>query len=734
MAVNLSAFAGAGAQFFTGNTPLAGGKLYTYLAGTTTPATTYTTSLGNVASANPIVLDSEGKTTNEIWLTEGTVYKFVLKTSADVQIGVYDDISGINDFTNNPSNSSANVTFLQAGTGAVSRSVQSKLRDVVNVLDFGADGTGVADSTSAVQTAINSMPNGGRLVFTNHIKMGAITFPSGKPYLLEIDGQLTLTATLVLTNDVSLQGVGTGYSAYDQFGVYPLAKINPPAGNVPTIKVTGARNHSISNIQIWECEGAGIELDGETNLGALCRISNCSIHAKAGIATAVPIRVKTWFWLWVEHCSLYSWSGCLPYSILFEQSVVTSGGYTGLCNVYDTIINAHGFKITNSTSTTLSSEFVFKDVTYENCLNDAVIIENTGTSYISKIKLDNFLVADPAVTTYLLKTTGAVRNIFVTNCDANVPLFNPASEKVTALKTDNARIFPYTSGTEVYPTEAYSEGWNLSFSDAIDAKNLTTQSQPSVIPYTVLNVTQNVSSWVGESGGVVTTGKRAPDGTLTAAEIAGSSGGAVRVYDASHSVTIGDWLIGGVWVRSTEAAKPINQILLQWSDTTVRLNDGATDYIFADTSLESSRSLDGSWKWVPFAIKVTTAGTGTSNIRFLLKYVSTVGGICEWWNPCLILIPASASVSDFEAVRWSRNLNAFPNVGEAGTFALLNNQLLQLGGGVRHYSASAAPTTGTWKRGDVVWNTTPSAGGTPGWVCVTAGTPGTWKAMANLAV
>jgi hypothetical protein len=46
---------------------------------------------------------------------------------------------------------------------------------------------------------------------------------------------------------------------------------------------------------------------------------------------------------------------------------------------------------------------------------------------------------------------------------------------------------------------------------------------------------------------------------------------------------------------------------------------------------------------------------------------------------------------------------------------------------------SAAPVSGTWTRGSRVWNTAPVAGGTPGWVCVAAGTPGTWKAMANLA-
>lgn len=45
----------------------------------------------------------------------------------------------------------------------------------------------------------------------------------------------------------------------------------------------------------------------------------------------------------------------------------------------------------------------------------------------------------------------------------------------------------------------------------------------------------------------------------------------------------------------------------------------------------------------------------------------------------------------------------------------------------------AAPTVGTWAVGDVCWSSSPAAGSPPGWVCVTAGTPGTWKAMASLA-
>lgn len=47
---------------------------------------------------------------------------------------------------------------------------------------------------------------------------------------------------------------------------------------------------------------------------------------------------------------------------------------------------------------------------------------------------------------------------------------------------------------------------------------------------------------------------------------------------------------------------------------------------------------------------------------------------------------------------------------------------------------SAAPTTGTWKVGDIVYNDTPTAGGFIGWVCVTAGTPGTWKTFGAISV
>lgn len=94
----LSSVAGAGAQFFDNNgNVLSGGKIYTYQAGTTSPAATYTDNFGSSANTNPIILDSAGRTPQEIWFPAGQRFKFIIKTSTNVLIGTYDNLPSIND-------------------------------------------------------------------------------------------------------------------------------------------------------------------------------------------------------------------------------------------------------------------------------------------------------------------------------------------------------------------------------------------------------------------------------------------------------------------------------------------------------------------------------------------------------------------------------------------------------------------------------------------------------------
>jgi hypothetical protein len=95
MSVNLSPI-GNGVSFLgvTG-LPLSGGKLYSYQAGSSTPLATYTTVSGTIANANPIILGTDGRAPNEIWLTFGYNYKFILQDANNATIATYDDIYGI---------------------------------------------------------------------------------------------------------------------------------------------------------------------------------------------------------------------------------------------------------------------------------------------------------------------------------------------------------------------------------------------------------------------------------------------------------------------------------------------------------------------------------------------------------------------------------------------------------------------------------------------------------------
>lgn len=110
--------------------PLAGGKLYTYVAGTTTPQASYTDSSGATANSNPVILDARGEA--NVWLGEST-YKFTLTDANDVEIWTVDYISA-------PTTAlspvlSGNVTISTDSAGPALKVTQTGTGDVMRVQD-----------------------------------------------------------------------------------------------------------------------------------------------------------------------------------------------------------------------------------------------------------------------------------------------------------------------------------------------------------------------------------------------------------------------------------------------------------------------------------------------------------------------------------------------------------------------------------------------------------------------
>ncbi len=149
-------------QFDANGAPLAGGKIYTYLAGTTTPVTTYKTSTGT-AHSNPIILDSSGNYTTgtQLWLDSGKYYKFVVKDANDVTLRTIDNISPINDVDATPDEwvryTQTAISYISATSFSVAGDQTNTFQTNRRVKTTNTSGSVYGYISSAVYSAPNTL-------------------------------------------------------------------------------------------------------------------------------------------------------------------------------------------------------------------------------------------------------------------------------------------------------------------------------------------------------------------------------------------------------------------------------------------------------------------------------------------------------------------------------------------------------------------------------------------------
>ena len=169
--------------------------------------------------------------------------------------------AGTNTFSIAPTLAGTNITgmtapqigFTQAGTGAKSQTVNSKLQQVVSITDFsGVDPTGATDSTTGIQNALNALGNNVSIYFpagtylvtsTITISNQRVTLIGAGIYATQILFAPTAAGTCISVSagsSVIYQGTITGISFFSNDSTYKKTAIN----------ISDASNYTVSNISI----------------------------------------------------------------------------------------------------------------------------------------------------------------------------------------------------------------------------------------------------------------------------------------------------------------------------------------------------------------------------------------------------------------------------------------------------------------------------------------------------
>lgn len=224
-------------QFLDSNgNPLVGGKLFTYLADSSTKVATFKDIGGAASHTNPIVLDASGRPPTAIYLISGNSYKFVLAPSTDTDpptspIYTWDDIATVDPATltaeqwiagTTPSYASAN-SFTVAGDMVSIYQVGRRLKLVTTIGTY--YGSISASSYGGSVTTVSVVLDTGALDATlNAVSYGVLTaIGSAVPGLKHSGNDITITGMDARTNTVAIPltvsantsgtaaaGIGTG--------------------------------------------------------------------------------------------------------------------------------------------------------------------------------------------------------------------------------------------------------------------------------------------------------------------------------------------------------------------------------------------------------------------------------------------------------------------------------------------------------------------------------------------
>ena len=572
------------------------------------------------------------------------------------------------------------LAFTQAGTGATARTVDSKLKDVVSVKDFGAVGNGVADDTSAIQAAITASSR--------------VYFPSGT---YKITSYLTLgnnqdiwaagdaTITMAVTNtDFFYATTKTGIKIR---GLKIQQTVAGASGSVAGIDLTDCTRCTVADCEFVGLQWAGVWL----NRSSYCTVTNNRFTASLGtVQDAADIAVY----------------GSSSYNIIHG-------------NHCEGTTNHHGVLVQDPYAGSLPSKNIISSNRIGQHAGYGIALYIPGSAGTGNTfnQVVNNLIENIQGSVSTNRSSGA--GIYVVGNWAGGSLISGNTVRNCCVQTLDRSLSPGGIGVAGIPA---------------------TVAKPAVIGNTILDMVQGDGILVVSApGGAQISGNSIvipSTNNGTGAGGAGLLGSGIRV-EACGNVDIGSNSVvnlgtgrglfvyanaanntglkasGGYYEAASGQAVQFSQ-LGGFTTSDVILNGvhakqlGSTQYAFELLSVVRG-SVSGCIGYAP--------SYESLRIQSCTQLRVIGGSFTSGANPAIST--ASTCTGSFidESVYFGTSPTAMTNAATGLAVKWRNN---------------AAPATGTWAVGDRVAQSVPAVGSPKGWSCTVAGTPGTWVSEGNL--
>lgn len=596
--------------------------------------------------------------------------------------------------------------------------VNNRCVEFVSVKDFGAKGDGVTDDTAAIQTAIDALfpamnsfkpaprlffPAGNYLISSGIIINSAQVNPAGgSPLHLYGDGIYSTTITAATGSGINamfeFRGPSGGSSTWQTTisDMYIDCASNADYGiagfgdaRTPNLKLTNVfvRDSLLDGISIRD--DYGLIFQGVTVRGA--GRDGFALYNNTGIGQNNSALLNNCIG-WV--CAGFGFSVFDSYAVHFNTCIAEGNNQGGIFigPSQSIFVDNCYFEANASTGITFTSPTTF------NVKADIVISR-------SKTQIDAAFPANVTVSnSFTSPTSGQECFIFGNNADGLI-VENNKKNTSSVVVLDLVRYFGSVASTAT--SAAYGGPYNLSIRNNI---NFNKEINIVNFPYGALSYNDRPLSVLID---------KAQKQNLV-------------------NIELNRWIVvssgsGGTWQRSSTTF-PFNPSVPVWEINASAVSGGSHLYGFSINAADYPQ-YHGKFMVFGMWVKKNAAGN-VSNVRIAGKTLLNTEAFSSNtdWNFVTVtfVMPTSGTL-----------LFGVQKIGDPDTVQAACPVFCELGADIKalygafgnqiQFFGTAAPTVGTWKRGDVVLNISPSSGGAPGWACTAAGTPGTWKAMANLA-